>query len=652
MRNPNPERRLAAVLMADVEGYSRLMGVDEAGTHAGLKAIRRELIDPSVKRHNGRLVKSTGDGVLIEFPSAVEAVACAVEVQRAMLVRNAGTPESKRIVFRMGLNVGDLLSDEGDIIGDAVNIAARLERLCVPGGICISRTVRDQIRDRLPYAFDDLGEQQVKNVARPVRVFQVHLDTCSGEPAPLPETRATSHGWLPWKIAGAAVIAATVTAVASWSWPWAGSVPKDHTGAAQVAQSPAGRVTNQAVRSPLPRLSIIVLPFINLNDDPGQEAVADGITDDLLTDVSRIPGSFVIARNVAFTYKRKAVDVKEIGRDLGVRYALEGSVRRVGNMLRVNAQLADTQTGEQLWADRFDGETARMPELQADVTSRIARALDLALTDAEIRRGQRERPGYPDAVDLTLQGLATLNGPHTRDNVVASLHLFGQALRIDPDHIDAMLGIARASVELVNLRVNVQSAAEVLGYARAKVAQAVALAPQNAHAHWAQAELLMAQGRHEEAREAYQTTIALNPTLANVYARLAANAVLTGRAQESFAHVDHAVRLSPRDPQLHVFYFQKCHGYAHLAEWDAAIEWCRKSVALAPFWIAYIDLISSYGWKGMRDEAQAAIIELHKLLPNYTVRRWAQENWSSNPIFIAEDARLIEGLRKAGLTDE
>ena len=245
-----------------------------------------------------------------------------------------------------------------------------------------------------------------------------------------------------------------------------------------------------------------------------------------------------------------------------------------------------------------------------------------------------------------------MNGPHTRDNVVASLHLFGQALRIDPDHIDAMLGIARASVELVNLRVNVQSAAEVLGYARAKVAQAVALAPQNAHAHWAQAELLMAQGRHEEAREAYQTAIALNPTLANVYARLAANAVLTGRAQESFAHVDHAVRLSPRDPQLHVFYFQKCHGYAHLAEWDSAIEWCRKSVALAPFWIAYIDLISSYGWKGMRDEAQAAIIELHKLLPNYTVRRWAQENWSSNPIFIAEDARLIEGLRKAGLTDE
>jgi adenylate cyclase len=650
MRNPNPERRLAAVLMADVEGYTRLMGGDEAGTHAGLKAVRREIIDPSVKRHNGRLVKSTGDGLLIEFPSAVEAVACAVEVQRAMLVRNAEIPESKRIVFRVGLNVGDLLSDEGDIIGDAVNIAARLERLCVPGGICISRAVRDQIRDRLPYAFDDLGEQQVKNVTRPVRAFQVHLDTSPGEQPP--ELNTPSHGWLPWKIAGAAVMAATVTAVAWWSWPWDGSVPKDHTGAAQVAQSPAGRVTNQAVRPPLPRLSIIVLPFVSLNDDPGQDAVADGITDDLLTDISRIPGSFVIARNVAFTYKRKAVDVKEIGRDLGVRYALEGSVRRVGNMLRVNAQLADTQTGEQLWADRFDGETAKLPELQADVTNRIARALDLALTDAEIRRGQRERPGYPDAVDLTLQGLATLNGPLTRDNVVASLHLFGQALRIDLDHIDAMLGFARASVELVNLRVNVRSAAEVLGYARAKVAQAVALAPQNAHAHWAQAELLSTQGRHDEAREAYRTTIALNPTLANVYAKLAANAVFTGRAQESFAYVDHAIRLSPRDPQLHVFSFQRCHGHAHLAEWDAAIEWCRKSVALAPFWIAYIDLISSYGWKGMRDEAQAAIIELHKLLPNYTVRRWAQENWSSDPIFIAEDSRIIEGLRKGGLPEE
>lgn len=541
MLKTTPERRLAAVLMADVVGYTRLMGVDEAGTHACLKTIRREVVDPSVKRHDGRLVKSTGDGVLVEFPSAVEAVACAVEVQRAMRDRNAGVPEDKRIVFRMGLNVGDLIIDEGDIFGDGANVAARLESLCAPGGICISRAVRGQIRDKAPYAFDDLGEQLVKNVARPVRAFQVHLDPLSREPISSPKPMSAGSGWLPWKISGAVVIAAAAVAVAWWSYPRAVLIPNDRTTMAPVAQ-PAATATTQPMQPapsrPAPRLSIIVLPFANLNDDPEQEHVADGMTDDVTTDISRISGSFVIARNTAFTYKRKAVDVTEIGRELGVRYALEGSVRRIGDKLRVNARLIDAETGGHLWADRFEGEIAKLSELQADVTGRIARSLDLELTDVEIRRGQNERPENPDE------------------------------------------------------------------------------------------------------------------NLANVYSNLGANAVFIGRSRESFAHVGNAIRLSPRDPQLHLFYFQRCHAHAHLAEWDSAIEWCRKSVALAPFWIAYVDLISSYGWKGARDEARTAISELHKLMPNYTVQRWAHENWSSNPVFMAEYARIVEGLRKGGLPEE
>lgn len=541
MLKTTPERRLAAVLMADVVGYTRLMGVDEAGTHACLKTIRREVVDPSVKRHDGRLVKSTGDGVLVEFPSAVEAVACAVEVQRAMRDRNAGVPEDKRIVFRMGLNVGDLIIDEGDIFGDGANVAARLESLCAPGGICISRAVRGQIRDKAPYAFDDLGEQLVKNVARPVRAFQVHLDPLSREPISSPKPMSAGSGWLPWKISGAVVIAAAAVAVAWWSYPRAVLIPNDRTTMAPVAR-PAATATTQPMQPapsrPAPRLSIIVLPFANLNDDPEQEHVADGMTDDVTTDISRISGSFVIARNTAFTYKRKAVDVTEIGRELGVRYALEGSVRRIGDKLRVNARLIDAETGGHLWADRFEGEIAKLSELQADVTGRIARSLDLELTDVEIRRGQNERPENPDE------------------------------------------------------------------------------------------------------------------NLANVYSNLGANAVFIGRSRESFAHVGNAIRLSPRDPQLHLFYFQRCHAHAHLAEWDSAIEWCRKSVALAPFWIAYVDLISSYGWKGARDEARTAISELHKLMPNYTVQRWAHENWSSNPVFMAEYARIVEGLRKGGLPEE
>ena len=293
-------RRLAAIFAADVAGYSRLMGADEEGTHERLQAHRRELIDPKISQHKGRIVKNTGDGLLAEFASVVDAVRCAAELQRVMIDREAGMPEDHRIRFRIGINLGDVIVEDSDIFGDGVNVAARLEALAEPGGLCISRMVRDQIRDRLPYAFEDLGEQSVKNIARPVRAYAFRLEAVADLPAP------------------------TVSA------------------APPIAQ-PASA----------PRLSIVVLPFANLGNDPEQQYFADGITEDVTTNLSRIAGMLVISRNTAFTYQGKQVDTKQVGRELGVRYMLEGSVRRSGNQIRINAQLIDAERDTHLWAERF-----------------------------------------------------------------------------------------------------------------------------------------------------------------------------------------------------------------------------------------------------------------------------------------------------------
>jgi TolB-like protein/class 3 adenylate cyclase len=323
-------RRLTAILAADVVGYSRLMGADEEGTHERFKTHLVELIDPKIREHRGRIVKTTGDGVLAEFASVVDAVRCAGEIQHAMADRDSDLAEERRLRFRVGVNLGDVIVDGGDIYGDGVNIAVRLEGLAAPGGVCVSGTVHDHVGDRLPYAFDDMGEQSVKNIARPVRVYALRPEGKAGLP--------TASG----------------SSTTSASPPLAA-----------------------------PRLSIVVLPFTNLSNYPEQQYFADGITEDLTTDLSRLENMFVISRNTAFTYRNKPIDTKQIGRELGVRYVLEGSARRSGNQLRVNAQLIDAATGAHLWADRFDRETDDLFALQNEITSRIANALGVELIAAE-----------------------------------------------------------------------------------------------------------------------------------------------------------------------------------------------------------------------------------------------------------------------------
>jgi adenylate cyclase len=330
MATTTATRRLAAILAADVVGYSRLMGADEEGTHERLKAHLREVVDPKIREHHGRIVKTTGDGVLAEFASVVDGVRCAAEIQRAMADRDLDLAEERRLRFRIGVNLGDVIADGGDIYGDGVNIAARLEGLAARGGICVSGTVRDHIGDRLPFAFEDMGEQSVKNIARPVRVYALRPEGTADVP--------------------------TVS----------GSSP-----------------TSNRLPFAAPRLSIVVLPFANLSSDPEQQYFADGITEDVTTDLSRIAGSFVISRNTAFTYRSKAANTKQIGRELGVRYVLEGSVRRSGNRVRVNAQLIDAETDAHLWADQFDDDITDLFALQNEITSRIAIALNVELSRRE-----------------------------------------------------------------------------------------------------------------------------------------------------------------------------------------------------------------------------------------------------------------------------
>jgi adenylate cyclase len=359
-----------------------MSGADEEGTHERLKAHLRDLVEPKIKEHRGRIVKNTGDGLLAEFASVVDAVRCAVEVQRGMIEREPKVPEERRIRFRVGINLGDVIAEEHDIFGDGVNVAARFEALAEPGGICVSRVVRDQVRDRLDYTFEDLGEQQVKNIARPVRVYTL-----------TPEARGRS------------------------STPVAGPVSQ-YAGA--------------------PRLSIVVLPFANLSNDPEQGYFADGITEDLTTDLSRLPNMFVISRNTAFTYRNKPVDTKQIGRELGVRYVLEGSVRRSSSQVRINAQLIDAETDAHLWAERFDCDSGDLFALQNEITGRIAIALNLEVT---IREAARPTDN-PDALDHFLRARAAMYKSRSRDSLAEAISLFERALALDPQSVEAQASLA------------------------------------------------------------------------------------------------------------------------------------------------------------------------------------------------------------------
>ena len=385
-------RKLAAILAADVVGYGRLAGSDEDRTLARLRGLRSDLFDPAIAAHYGRTVKRTGDGSLVEFRSVVDAVRCAIEMQNGMVERNAGLPPERRIEFRVGIHLGDVVEEsDGDLMGDGVNIAARLEGIADPGGICLSEDAYRQVRDRVKEGFVDLGEKELKNIARPVRAYAIETGSAG--------LTSTTHA------------------------------PKE--------------------RAAPPRLSLIVLPFSNLGGDPEQEYFVDGLTESLTTDLSRISGSFVIGRNTAFTYKGKHVDLKQIGRELNVRYVLEGSVQRSGNRLRVNVQLIDAETGAHLWAERFDKPLADLFDMQDEIVARVAEALNTQLVAAEARRA--ERGTTTNSMDLYFQGKACLNKGFTPESLAQARGFFERALALDPSNIEALVGTAMVDVRSANI---------------------------------------------------------------------------------------------------------------------------------------------------------------------------------------------------------
>src|SRR5262245_8662267 len=492
-------RRLAAILAADVAGYSRLMGADEEGTHERLKAHLRELVDPKIKEHNGRVVKNTGDGMLAEFSSVVDAVRCAAEMQRAMAERNAETVEDKRITFRVGINLGDVIAEEDYIYGDGVNVAARLEALAEPGGICISRVVRDQIRDKLPYPFEDKGEQSVKNIARSVRVFALRPEAV----AELPATSASAPA--PHRRLSAATMAIATGAViliaADVWWFWPASRPSPAPPVAVSTTAGGGQTTRSVSEPPLaPRLSIVVLPFANLSTDPEQQYLADGVTEDLTTDLSRISHMFVISRNTAFTYKDKPVNAKQVGRELGVRYVLEGSTQQSAKQIRVNVQLIDAETDAHLWAERFDRDMGDLFTLQNEITSCIAIALSAELVGAEAARPTDN----PDALEYIFRGRAAFLKPNSREKWAETIGFFERALALDPRSANAQSFLASALANRVLSGVSYSAAADITR-AEPLVSQALALAPRSALPHLAKGELMRARGLPDAAILEYET---------------------------------------------------------------------------------------------------------------------------------------------------
>jgi adenylate cyclase len=642
------ERRLAAILAADVAGYSRLMGQDEAGTLARLRAHRRELIDPKLAEHKGRVVKTTGDGILIEFPSVVEAVVCSVAVQRGMAERNIQVPEDQRIVFRMGVNLGDIIvAEDEDIHGDGVNVAARLEALAEPGGICISRMVQDQVRDKLPYAFEDMGEQSVKNIARPLHVYGMDAPAVAATPlaAVHPVAARRGGGWR--FVAAAGLVAAVGVGLGAWwVWPHRGSSPA----------SPPEAVGSPA--KPVPRLSILVLPFANMSNDPDQQYFADAVTDDLTTDLSHIVGSFVISRTTAFTYKGKGADVKQIGRDLGVRYVLEGSVQRTGEQVEVNVQLIDAETGAHVWADRFGSDRANLAKAQDEVVVRLARSLQLELMEAAERHIEQEKPRNPDATDFVMRGWAWYYRPNSDANLLEAQKAFERALAIDPQSVDARSGLALVLAEYVaNVRKHVVDGVTIsreqdLARADQLLREAADRDGNNAKTLMVTGVVRRLQGRFVESKIELERALTLNPNDSGTIFGLGATLEVLGEPAAAVPYFEKVLQISPRWQNIFFVYWWlgTCHLY--LSHVDRAVDLYRRANAAKPHtWYVVLYLAAALGLKGDIDEAKAALAEALQLRPESKSALHSRN--PPNPISLKlvalqEKTRDV-GLRRAGL---
>jgi len=577
------ERRLAAILAADVAGYSRLIGADEEGTLARLKAHRREVIDPKVAEHRGRIVKTTGDGLLVEFASVVDALRCASEVQATMTERNTAAPADSRIEFRFGIHQGDIVVEDDDIFGDGVNIAARLEGLAEPGGVCVSARVQEDAAGKLDLAFEDIGEQQLKNIIRPVRVFRV-VAKGSSPPAEIP------------------------TAL------------------------------------PLPdKPSVAVLPFANLSSDPEQEFFADGVAEDVITALSRYPSLFVIARNSSFTYKGRAVDVKQIGRELGVRYVLEGSLRKSGNRIRVTGQLVEAETGKHVWAERYDRDLVDIFALQDEITEAVTIAIAPAIADAEQQRAMRKPPENLDAWAAYQRGSWHLSKANAEDNALAQ-KFFQRAIDLDPTFSGGYSGLASAQGTATNFQG--RGLLESLSSIEALARRAVALDDADAEAHSWLAYALRRRGDHAGARAEAERALATTPNLAVAHHELAETLIFSGRPKEGLAALDKSIRLDPHYPRSAARLNQMALGLYFSREYEAAVGAANRAIRVYPdFPMPYRWLAAALGQLDRSEEAKEALERAIAIAPgSFDMYVRGRVPWMRPE----DHAHMLEGLRKAG----
>jgi len=589
MSEERVDRRLAAIFAGDIAGYSQLMGADEEGTLRQLKAHRKELVDPKITEHRGRIVKTTGDGMLVEFISVVDAVRCAVDIQRSMAERNIDVPAESRIQFRVGINVGDIISDANDIYGDGVNVAARLEALAEPGGIMVSRNVHDQVCDKLSFGFEDMGEQVVKNIARPIGVHRVSL----AESAP------------PTMVKSAA--------------------------AAKIELSSADRP------------SIAVLPFTNMSGDPEQEYFADGISEDIITGLSKLHWFFVIARNSSFTYKGKAVDVTRVARELRVRYLLEGSVRKGGNRVRITTQLIDAVTGNHLWADRYDGDMTDVFALQDEITKKVVAAIEPRLLEAEGIRSQNRSPEDIGAWDMVIQA-NSLFWRLTKAETEIAIETLRRAVERYPDYAPAQSTLA--FILLISGYLGWRLMGPQLQQAATLAARAAELDDSDPWAHLALGFAAFVRRETNVAAAEFRRALALNPNFAAAHGYLGWTLAFDDQSDEATKHLEEAIRMSPHDPQNAIFNTGLAAVQYLAGRYAEAVEYSRKTLQQrSAFTAGHRIHVASLARNGQIDEAREALARLKEMHPDLSIA-WIEKNvpYTSGPM-----AKFVEGMRLAGL---
>jgi adenylate cyclase len=617
-----------------VVGYTRLAGADEDRTLSRLRGLWSDLIDPAIAAHHGRIVKRTGDGAIVEFRSVVDAVRCAIEMQEGMVERNAGLSPERRIEFRVGIHLGDVVEEsDGDLMGDGVNIAARLEGIAEPGGICLSEDAYRQVKGRLDPAVADLGQTQLRNIAEPIRVYALRV----GVPVQA-QPQTAVQGTAPKKRSALATIAAAVAVLliligggAWWVLAGEGSTPAE-----------------------APRLSIVVLPFTNLSNDPAQDYFADGVTENLTTELSHLNNSFVISRNTAFAFKGRNLDAKAIGKELGVRYVLEGSVQRDQNRVLVNAQLIEAESDAQVWADRFEDDVADLFKLQDEVVTRLARTLQIELVNAEARRSLHDRPRNPDAIDLTMRGLALLNQLSTNTSSDEARDLFERALTLDPNNADALAGAARIDAVEAAFGSSDKSA-DLYARAMQRTDRALLLDPSQARAHFTKALLIMFKARSNDAASANEiiaeaeASLRANPSFPWGYWPMAVGEMLLGHYEQSISDLQQAMKISPRDPNIGIWDMEIGRSLLALTRYDAAIQEGLKAIDSGYRTAeSYACLAAFYAAANRATEATAAMAEAIKLNPKLSVA-WLHVHI---PAFIDSAPGMRESLRKAGLPED